>query len=82
MPAALLPAILHFSAFFRTDSVPSTVVRSRTLIGNTGGSGHTHLEAPVLNMLSWRRPIALAVIVLVPFLAVAVPAWCFGSGAW
>jgi len=36
----------------------------------------------MLTMLFWRRPIAVAIIVLVPVLAIAVPAWCFGSGTW
>ena len=37
---------------------------------------------PVLMRLPWRRTVAVAIVALVPLLAVAVPAWCFGAGMW
>jgi hypothetical protein len=30
----------------------------------------------------WHRIVAIAIIALVPVLAIAVPAWCFGTGMW
>jgi hypothetical protein len=29
-----------------------------------------------------RRTLALFIVAMVPVLAVAIPAWCFGSGMW
>jgi hypothetical protein len=34
----------------------------------------------MLSRSPWHR--VLAIIVLVPVLAIAVPAWCFGTGMW
>ena len=30
----------------------------------------------------WHKALAVFIIALVPILAIAVPAWCFGSGMW
>jgi nitrate reductase NapE component len=30
----------------------------------------------------WHKALAVLIIVLVPILAIAVPAWCFGTGMW
>jgi hypothetical protein len=32
--------------------------------------------------LTWRRTVALFIVIVVPLLALAVPAWCFSSGMW
>ena len=31
---------------------------------------------------SWQRGLALALIVLVPLLALALPLYCFATGTW
>ena len=36
----------------------------------------------VLIQLPWRRTIAVSIIAIALVLAIAVPAWCFGSGLW
>ena len=30
----------------------------------------------------WHKALAVLIIVLVPILAIAVPAWFFGTGMW